>query len=107
MEREEIFKKIIHCLTSILNEDATAILFGSQARGDYRPESDWDLLIILEKKESLNYEEIGSISFPLYCLSAEINIELNPIIISKSDWEKRSFIPLYNNIKKEGIKIWG
>jgi len=26
------------------------ILFGSQARGDARPDSDWDLLVLLDKE---------------------------------------------------------
>ncbi len=45
--------KILEILKSILNElnikYSKILLFGSRARGDFREESDWDFLIILEK----------------------------------------------------------
>jgi len=33
-----------------LAPNARAILFGSRARGDARPASDWDILILLDKE---------------------------------------------------------
>ena len=107
MDREYVFNEIKECLAHVLTNTATAILFGSQARGDYRPDSDWDVLIIIDTKESVSYEDIGRISLPIYSLAAELDVEINPVIISLKDWERRNFIPLYKNIKSEGVKIWG
>lgn len=107
MHRDHIFKEIKACLANVLNDRATAILFGSQARGDYRPDSDWDLLIILHNRGSIGYEDIGRLSLPLYSLAAELDVEINPVIINLDDWEKRNFHPLYQNIKSEGVRIWG
>ncbi len=46
-------KEILEKLKSILNElnikYSKILLFGSRARGDFREESDWDFLIVLEK----------------------------------------------------------
>ena len=33
---------------------AVAYLFGSRARGDFRPESDWDILILVDAKYITN-----------------------------------------------------
>lgn len=32
--------------------DAEVVLFGSRARGDFHEESDWDLLVLVDKEES-------------------------------------------------------
>ncbi len=32
------------------DENASLILFGSRARGDYREDSDWDVLVITKKE---------------------------------------------------------
>ncbi|MET1159803.1 MAG: nucleotidyltransferase domain-containing protein [Thermoprotei archaeon] len=43
---EEIEKKVVEYLEKLCSLDYTVILFGSRARGDYRPDSDWDVLVI-------------------------------------------------------------
>ncbi|MBQ9357000.1 MAG: nucleotidyltransferase domain-containing protein [Prevotella sp.] len=39
---------------------AEAILYGSQARGDERPDSDWDILVIVDKDRLLpqDYDQL-------------------------------------------------
>ncbi len=48
LERE-VPQKAVEALRAGLGERLVAVvLFGSRARGDHRPESDWDLLVIAE-----------------------------------------------------------
>ncbi len=49
MNQTEFLNKIKR---QVLKEDenASLILFGSRARGDYREDSDWDVLIITNKE---------------------------------------------------------
>ena len=48
--KEHILAAIRKCLAKNLTASGKAILFGSQARGTAREDSDWDILIILDKE---------------------------------------------------------
>ena len=50
----EIESLIKHLGTEILPRGARLLLFGSQARDEARPDSDWDLLILLEGEKVSN-----------------------------------------------------
>jgi predicted nucleotidyltransferase len=52
---QQIFQEIQALKRQILPNEKV-ILFGSQARGDARPDSDWDLLVLLDK-EKRNFNE--------------------------------------------------
>lgn len=59
-KKEHILAAIRKCLTKNLPSGGKAILFGSQARGTAREDSDWDILIILDKKKLMadDYDNI-------------------------------------------------
>jgi predicted nucleotidyltransferase len=44
-----------------LSPDANIILYGSEARGESKPESDIDILILVDK-QNLTYQEITAIT---------------------------------------------
>lgn len=103
-KKDIILKKII----SVVNKtapDSEVYLYGSQARGDSKKLSDWDLLILLNRKKiSFDFETLFMDEF--YELELETGEIFSPLIYSKKDWDSSHFItPLYENIKKEGIKI--
>lgn len=82
---------------------AEVILFGSRARGDHRPDSDWDILIVTEKDVNKAYE-YGLLKV-FVGLQIALEIDINYIIRRTVDWNKPTAVPLYNAIKQEGIRL--
>lgn len=88
----------------VLPKGVKLILFGSQARGDSREDSDWDLLLISEEDLSSAYE--NDYTYPFVELGWDLDVDINPIIYSSKKWHERSFTPFYQNIANEGILLW-
>lgn len=84
--------------------DNEIILFGSRARGDFKQDSDWDFLILLNDNES-NLEKKEYIKDKLYDIELELEQVVSSIIYSKTEWEQRAIMPIYEIIKQEGIKL--
>ncbi len=82
--------------------DAKVFLFGSRARGEARPDSDWDVMVLLNDNSKTNRWDAVK---QLFYLSLDIEQDINPIVYTKSEWNKRSFTPFYKNVMKDGIEI--
>ena len=91
----------------IKEKDNTAgvILYGSHAKGNAREESDWDLLILLDREE-VNLKTEQDYRHYLLDLELEIGEPISVFVYSKKSWEsKHSVTPLYHSIKQEGIYL--
>ena len=85
--------------------EAKVILYGSRARGTSKPDSDWDLLILLNR-DKITPEIEESISYPLYDLEIEFGEVISPMIYSESEWTNKYVVtPFYKNIMREGRQI--
>ena len=62
-----VLDSIKRSLAEHLPKEGRALLFGSQARGDAQVDSDWDILILLNK-EKLEPSDYDEVSFPLTML---------------------------------------
>lgn len=102
MKRPQIISRIKEALHR--NEPGLRIvLFGSEARGDARADSDIDLLLLVDK-ESVTLADKMALTAPLYDIELETGIQINPIVESLRRWGKR-FTPFYENVIKEGILL--
>ena len=92
-------------LTKYYPKDGKALLFGSHARGDSNPDSDWDILLLLNKNGHATDKDYRDYAYPLVELGLSINQQINPLVYTMEDWEKRSFTPFYHNVTTESIEL--
>ena len=79
------------------------VLFGSESRGDAEPDSDLDILILLDGPINL-WEEISTITDTLYPLQLETDRALSAIPADFKAYETQDR-SLYLTAKREGIEI--
>ena len=100
---QQIFNEI-QALKQELLPSEKVILFGSQARGDAKEDSDWDLLVVLNK-EKKEFEDEDNYTYPFTELGWNHGIAINPILYTKKQWEQGKIFPFYKNVTSEGIEI--
>lgn len=85
----------------------SVILYGSYARGDYTPESDVDIMILVD----LSDDELDQYADKLAEVDFEYNIAhdiwMMPVVRNQDHfnyWVKA--YPFYENVHKEGVKLY-
>ncbi len=82
-----------------------AYLFGSRARGDFQPDSDWDILILIDEQRVTNDIE-DKFRDELYDIELNSGQIISTFIYPKKYWENTLvFSPLYKNIQREGVLL--
>jgi predicted nucleotidyltransferase len=105
IRRKQHIINLIRQKVNEIDNTAEVILYGSRARGDNKRDSDWDVMILLNKK-NVDKKIEQTFRHHLLDIELEIGVPISVFVYSKIDWEgKYSVTPLFRSIKKEGILI--
>ena len=104
MTRQESLAEIKVRLEAVYaNRLREVVLYGSEARGTAGPDSDIDLLVILEGPVHL-WDDLRAAVGALYPLSLQLGRPLSPKPVDAQHY-KEGLCPLYQVAKKEGIRL--
>lgn len=101
-------ERILQMIIKVVDKnapDSEVYLYGSQARGNAKKLSDWDLLILLNTP-NVSFEFETKFMDEFYELELETGEIFSPLFYSKNDWKSNySITPLFENIQNEGVKL--
>jgi len=100
---QQIFNEIQTLKRQILPNEKV-ILFGSQARGDAREDSDWDLLVLLNKEKRNFIEDYNQYGYPFSEIGDKHGTYVSVKIYAEKDWNSYPSIFRYN-VENDGIEI--
>lgn len=104
MRRPDIVNQISQAIQRVA-PTATAILYGSEARGDARDDSDIDVLILLDG-DKLTLKQEMEVTGPLNEIEWQTGILVSPTVMLRKQWENMPFkTPFYINVMNEGVRI--
>ena len=104
-----LLKQYIEEIGKIYGEHLkSVILYGSYARGDFRPESDIDIMILLDLSDVEICKYRKQLSWITYDFNEEHDIDIKPIAKSEAHYKKwLNAYPFYANVKQEGVELYG
>jgi predicted nucleotidyltransferase len=104
MERAELLKRIKATLQEAFGPRLRGvILYGSEARGTAEPDSDIDLLVLLEGPVDY-WAEVEKCIHVLYPLVLDLERPIDATPADAHDYEADRW-PLYREVKREGILV--
>ncbi len=91
--------------------DAEVILYGSRARGDFEPDSDWDFLVLCD--EGKKPEVKRAVSDAVHALESELCDLLghwpciSTVTRSREYWSRKivQATPFHREVTKDGVRV--
>ena len=103
MERAELLRRVKAALQDAFGPRLRGvILYGSEARGTAEPDSDIDLLVLLDGP--VTWDDSRKSIRVLYPLVLEMGRPIHSVEVDPADYEAQEW-PLYRMVKKEGIPV--
>ena len=84
------------------------ILYGSYARGDFREDSDIDIMILLDMTDEALKVFRHQLSEFTFDFNMDYDLDIKPYAKSEEHFNKWVVnYPFYNNVRKEGVNLYG
>lgn len=103
MSHTDILHQIQQLGKQVLPKDAHLLLYGSRARGDYHNDSDWDLLVLLNRPQEES--DFQNIAYPIMELGFDLGEYFSVQTYSQQEWDDMFFLPYYKNVEQEKIVL--
>ena len=103
-QQQQIMEAISRRAHEVTPPGSAILLFGSRARGDARPDSDWDVLILLDK-EKITDDDHDNIAWPIHTLGWDYDEIINPLLFTKKQWKDNRTAPFRINVLEDAIPL--
>ena len=99
-----MLKLIQNKAREVMPSGVKVYLYGSRARGDHHADSDWDILILVDKHrvEIKDYDEL---SYPLTELGWIHGQDIIPVIYSRDEWNHPASLLFRHNVEQDAIAL--
>lgn len=107
MAEKESLSRVVEKLKNVLGDNLlTVVVFGSRVRGDFHGESDFDVLVILKRRD---YNALGVIIDLFYDEEERTGITYSVVVKDSEtfDREKNYGTGFYRSILEEGKVLYG
>ena len=88
----------------VLPKGSNLWLYGSRARGDYRSNSDWDLIVLVDKDRQ-QLQDFDRYAYPFIEMGWQAGVEINPMLYTRKEWNQRHFTPFYHNVEADKVVL--
>lgn len=102
MDKDSVLNMIRSTVRAV-EPDAESILYGSRARGDARPESNWDAIVIINEPP-MPHQERYEIAYELWVKGQVVGEEINTLVYTKDLWNDAPPSLFKYNVREEGNK---
>lgn len=93
-------QQLSHFAQGIVPQGTSMWLYGSRARGTERDDSDWDVLILLDKNK-IEQEDFDKVSYPLIEFGWHFGADLNPQLYTRVEWKRMQDTPYCQNVERD------
>ena len=100
MNRDQVIDSIKQVAAQVLPKGSLLYLYGSRARGDWHKDSDWDLLVLLDKPR-LEHGDFDKYSYPFVEMGWDIGEDIRPHAYTKQEWFNGPHAMFYYNVEED------
>lgn len=104
MNRMDVIKHIKEVAERTIPANGHVLLYGSRARNEAHEDSDWDLLILLDKSR-IEKKDYDNVAFPFTSLGWDIGEMIIPVIYTQEEWKSCQCLPFYKNVENDKIVL--
>ena len=104
MNNQNVISQIRDIGERVIPQGSRLLLYGSHARGDYHEDSDWDMLVLLNRPYNED-EDFRAISYPLMELGFDLGQYFSVQTYTQQEWENMRFLPFYKNVERDKIVL--
>ena len=105
MNNTQVIDVIRQVASTVLPQGSKLYLYGSRARGDARENSDWDLLLLLDKPAS-NDDDFQKYVYPIMECGFDLWQYFSVQAYTKDDWYNGPHAMFYYNVEKDKKLIY-
>ena len=100
MDHQEVIDRIKQVAARVLPKGSTLYLYGSRARGDFNADSDWDLLVLLDKPER-DTKDWDNYAWPFTEMGWDIEEDISARTFTKNQWFNGPHTMFYFNVEED------